>query len=306
MQTHAFHATDFVPLTADLFHPDRAPRSAVLVAPAMGVPRRFYRGFAEHLAARGHLVLVPDYRGIGGSAPRDIRRMNTALHHWGERDLTAATRELRALAGADVPLRFVGHSVGGQLMGMVEGVPFERALLVASQSGYWGHWSGGGRAAMYSLWHAVLPTLVKTHGKLPMKLLGSGEDVPAGVATEWARWGRHPGYLEPFAEARGFTGYGAYSGDLLQLAFSDDGYAPVTAVDALGDIYRNARRARAVVHPGDVGLKQVGHFGFFRPNARDTLWRAADGYLEQGEWTLPWASRRGADLPDEEALMAAG
>ena len=57
-------ADDGARLDADLVAP-AAPRRAALLAPALGVPRRFYRPFAEFLAAEGVAVLAVDYRGVG-------------------------------------------------------------------------------------------------------------------------------------------------------------------------------------------------------------------------------------------------
>ena len=34
------------------------------------------------------------------------------------------------------------------------------------------------------------------------------------------------------------------------------------------------------VAPADVGVGKIGHFGFFRPNHRDTLWRGAAEWLQ--------------------------
>ena len=40
--------------------------------------------------------------------------------------------------------------------------------------------------------------------------------------------------------------------------------------------------------PADVGGAKIGHFGFFRPEHRDTLWRGAAEWLQLGsEGQLP-------------------
>jgi predicted alpha/beta hydrolase len=36
------------------------------------------------------------------------------------------------------------------------------------------------------------------------------------------------------------------------------------------------------VTPGDVGTARIGHFGFFRAEHRDTLWRDAAQWLQVG------------------------
>ena len=34
------------------------------------------------------------------------------------------------------------------------------------------------------------------------------------------------------------------------------------------------------VSPRELGVSRIGHFGFFRPDRRDTLWRGAAEWLE--------------------------
>src|SRR5687768_13651679 len=94
---------DGVRLGADLYRSPAAPRRAALLAPALGVPRKFYRPFAEFLAGEGVATLVVDCR-----SGRDA-----ALHDWADRDLPAALAHLRA-AIPEVPLAWIGHSMGGQ------------------------------------------------------------------------------------------------------------------------------------------------------------------------------------------------
>src|SRR6185503_6816847 len=91
----SIEAADGFRLAADLFAPNDA-RAAVLIAPAMGVAREFYRPFAGFLAENGLASLVLDYRGIGGSAPKSLRGFKASLHEWAELDLEAALETIRA------------------------------------------------------------------------------------------------------------------------------------------------------------------------------------------------------------------
>jgi predicted alpha/beta hydrolase len=35
------------------------------------------------------------------------------------------------------------------------------------------------------------------------------------------------------------------------------------------------------IAPAEAGVSKIGHFGFFRPDHRDTLWREAAEWLQQ-------------------------
>lgn len=269
-------AYDGVTLAADHFVPQgRRPSYGVLIAPAMGVPRGYYRSFAAALAQGGAQVLVPDYRGIGGSGPA---KQDASLRLWGEADLSAAAARLRAEL-PNLPLGYVGHSVGGQLFGLVQGAAFDAAYFVASQSGYWRGWPGLSRVGMWAFWHLVVPGLTAGYGLLPMRRFGQGEDVPLGVAREWASWGKHPRYMRSYADNHGGLGYARWSGPMRLISISDDGFAPAPTVDALASLYEAARTERVHLTPEGLGLKSLGHFGYFRPAHRETLWRDAESWL---------------------------
>jgi predicted alpha/beta hydrolase len=271
-------ARDGYELAGDLFLPDGPARAAVLVASAMGVPRGYYAKFAAFLAREGMAALTVDYRGIGGSRRGALRGLPATLRDWGEHDLAGAA-DLLAARVPGVPFLWVGHSVGGQLLGLVDDVPVAGALLVAAQSGHWRLWSGAWRARIFLLWHAFIPGLVPLLGKLPAALLGGGEDVPPGVARQWAAWGRQPDYLMSYARPRGGRGFARLTAPIVSYAIADDHYAPVRSVEELLRYYDLAPTELRVVRPEDLGEAHVGHFGFFRSRFEPTLWREALGVL---------------------------
>lgn len=278
---------DGVRLAVDAFLPTGPAVAKLLLAPAMGVRRRFYARFLADLADHGMAAIVLDYRGIGDSRHASIRDERASLSDWGERDLAAATRALVELpveveregAGAELPLLFLGHSVGGQIFGLMRKVPYAAAYMVGSQAGYWKHWEGAARLAMAALWFGAIPILSSTVGYLPMRVVGQGEDIPDGVAREWAAWGRDPSYVGVRAAQIDGSGYATWGGLLRAVSIEDDGYAPERAVRALCDLYRRADGDVVRVLPADLGVRHVGHFGWFQPRHRETLWSDARQWL---------------------------
>jgi predicted alpha/beta hydrolase len=285
-----FPALDHVPLAGTLSDPQGPVRGAVVIGSAMGVPRGFYGGFADYLAEGGLSALRFDYRGIGGSLRGPLGESDATMHAWGEQDLAGAIRFLRE-RHPGTPILLVGHSAGGQLFGLVPESNQVRAVLgVGAQSGYWGNWSGAGRLRMLFYWTALFPALTRALGYLPLAALtGGGENVPAGVALEWASWGRDPGYVLSYARRKdGARGYAAFTGRLRAYALSDDSYAPRGAVQALLDFYPAAARELLYVEPSSVGARSIGHFGFFQRRFRDTLWS------DSRSWLLSQASSQAA------------
>lgn len=262
------------PLVGEVLHA-ASPVGAVLIGSAMGVKRSYYGAFCQYLAEQGFTTLCFDYRGIGDSAGQP-----EALHGWGEVDLPAAAAFLRA-ATPGLPQLYVAHSVGGQLMGLLPPDTFRAALFVGSQSGYWGNWSGLPRLGMAALWHLGIPVVVPLAGRLPMRALGQGEDIPAPVALEWARWGRHPDYIGRYLSERGIAGHHAWRAPIRSIAITDDTYAPPETVAALGQLYDHAAFEVVRLAPQDVGLKAIGHFGFFRRAVGPALWPAVVAWLRE-------------------------
>lgn len=268
-------ARDGYRLAATLYAPSVPNGRAVLVHAAAGVRRGFYARFAAHLAAAGFTVLTFDYRGIGDSRRGPLRALKARMRDWAELDAAAA---LKFLAGAapGAALVCVGHSFGANALGLVPGIErYRGALFVGAQSGYWRHWRGAGRVAMWLIMHALLPPVSAALGHFPMRRLGQGEDLPGGVAREWARWCRHPRYA---AGAVGSEGYARLRSPIRSYWASDDRYAPRAAAEALFELYPNAA-AKELVALDARAYGGIGHFGFFRERLRDTLWQDCADWL---------------------------
>lgn len=263
-------ARDGTRLAGTLFEP-KDMRRAVVIASATGVKRGYYTRFAEFLRDRGTCVLAFDYRGIGGSRIGSAADSPAAMHEWGELDLDAAIEWMILHAG--VPrTHVIGHSVGGQLVGLVPDPERIRSIvMVASQSGDIRLWPAPARWRYELLFYGVVPTITHAMGYLP-GWFGIGEDLPPGVALEWARWCRTEGYIDRK------SGYPKVRAPILALGFDDDPYAPPAAIDALLDFYSSAEKVRR-----QIKGTRVGHFGFFRDRFRHSLWRDVQAWLDHFE-----------------------
>ncbi len=273
---------DGITLAASLFRPQTAVRGALLIAGGVGIPRQFYKYLAAYFAESGFVVMTLDYRGVGGSrlATEEGRHMRMA--DWGARDIDAALTWLYMEIRAP-QLYFLGHSAGGQLVGLA---PASRRLkglvLVASQLGYYGHWRGVYKAGMWALWHLLIPLLALGRDRFPARMLGvSSTDVPAGVMRQWASFGRTPGYLFNPAHGLDTSRYQNLARPLLAYYIEDDVYAPAPATDALLAQYRSAQIERRVLKPDASPDGKIGHLGFFRQKMRTSIWPELLTWLEQ-------------------------
>ncbi|TMH81516.1 MAG: alpha/beta fold hydrolase [Betaproteobacteria bacterium] len=266
-------AGDGYRLGATLFRPATGNGRALQINAAAGVKQEYYGKFAAYLAGRGFSVLTFDYRGIGRSG--SFRLKNARMRDWAELDAAAA---LDFLAQTNKRLMAIGHSFGGQSFALIPGAErLAAALAVGSQSGYWRHWRGAPRAGMWLLTHALLPGISRLFGYFPAAAFGQGENLPAGVAIEWASWCRNPDYLVGALGAK--EQYARFSAPLRLYWMADDLYAPLGAAQALLRLYPRAPSELKRVAPRELGAERI--FGLFREQFRDTLWRDAADWLER-------------------------
>jgi predicted alpha/beta hydrolase len=284
-----FPAADGYLLGATLFLPRLGARHhAVLINSATAVPRKIYKGFAGYLARRGCAVLSYDYRGIGGSRQRAVTGYNqpkslvgfkATMADWATLDATAAVSWMRERY-KNLPLNYVGHSFGGQALGLLpNNGEISRALLIAAQAGYWKLMASPECYRVFALLNLVGRPLTKMLGYAP-GWSGLGEDLPKGVFEQWVRWVMSERYLFDDKELKALSNFANYKGPLRALCFSDDPLARRPAVELLCSGFTSTQAEILTATPADVGATAIGHLGFFRSEHRDTLWRGAAEWLE--------------------------
>ncbi len=250
----------------------QATGPVVIVNSATGVRHRYYSRFAAWLAEQNATVISYDYRGIGLSRPHSLRGFTARMRDWGQLDFEGVLRFVDKRFEAARPRAVIGHSIGGQLLGFADSnATLSRAVTVASQSGHWSYWPGLARkAGLIAIWYALMPAVSSVVGYLPGRL-GIGEDLPKGVALEWARWGRSQGFFT--SDPTLVDGFKRVAIPIQAWSFSDDlNYAPKAAVDWLHDQFPNATIDRQHLAPQDIGAKAIDHFGAFNIRFKDTLW----------------------------------
>jgi predicted alpha/beta hydrolase len=281
-------AKDGYLLGATLFLPRGAKRHAVLINSATAVPRKIYRGFAGYLARRGCAVLTYDYRGTGGSRqkpadgrhqPKSLAGFKASMSDWAALDVTAAVAWMRERY-RNLPLNYVGHSFGGQALGLLaNNAEVSRALLIAAQAGYWKLMASPERYRVYVMLNLVGTPLTRLMGYAP-GWSGLGLDLPKGVFQQWVGWVMSERYLFDDPTLKALPNFSRFEGALCALCLADDPWATKPAVELLCSGFTSTKPEILTIAPADVGAAKIGHFGFFRPEHRDTLWRGAAEWIQ--------------------------
>ena len=297
MDAVTIETADGATLGGAVAEPDGPPRAALLVAGGTGIPARFYGRFAAHAAGRGLAALTFDYRGIGASAPPSLRGSEIRYRDWGQRDIPAAIDWLGERYPG-VPLVYVGHSAGGQQLGLAPNVSrVQAAVFVAVSTGYWGGLASAFKWFTLGIWKVYLPLSSRLVGYAPAKAIGWGENLPTGVAREWGAWCLEPRYMAAFFDGAGRpTPDGGPFGPVHfdQAAFpirayvpTDDPIATRANVPPMLGLYDRAEVDTRWVEPTDLGVAEVGHLGWFRSDIGAPLWDDALDFLLDAAGVVP-------------------
>jgi len=270
-------ARDGYALAATVYEPER-PWRATLLSSATAVPRKIYRAFATFLAENGFAVLTYDYRGIGGSRPKSLKGFEARMRDWASLDVSAAIDHAQR-RWPTVPLTYVGHSFGGQALGLVpNNNVVTRALLVSAQAAYWRQMPTPENYRAYAMMTFGSRVIGPLFGYVP-GWTGIGEDMPKGVFAEWTRWVKKPRYFFDDRTLPELANFARYKGPLRAVGLNDDPWATPQMIELLASGFTNAWIERRQIDPRVLGVAKIGHFGFFRPEHRNTLWRDSVDWL---------------------------
>jgi predicted alpha/beta hydrolase len=284
-QAFTFNAADGTPLVGALFEPVGQPRSAVLIAGALGVNQSFYTAFATWLAQRGHLVMTFDLRGMGASRlpqhRQSLRGLDVDMLGWARLDFAAAVRHLTALNGG-AQIAVIGHSLGMHHAAMTEATTqasISKVVSVAAGAGSWRDWLPRARRSAPLMLYVAGPILTPLFGYFPGKRLGMVGDLPAPVMQQFSSWCKHPEFAWGVEPANVLPSLQSARFAITAFSFTDDETMSLLGTQKLLAVLPNAPSQLRVVSPADVGLDKIGHLGAFRRAGEAGLWQMMERAL---------------------------
>ena len=254
-------------------------KGRIVLAGATGVPQGFYRYFAEAAVSRDFEVITFDYRGIGESAPKSLRAFEMNYLDWAQLDLAGVLHAL----GSDKGVHLVGHSFGGQTLGVLPDLTSVISLhTFATGAGWHGWMPKGEQIRVKILWNIVGPIVTRTKGYLAWKKLGLGEDLPIGVYRQWKHWCKFPNYWfgDPKLNHQMRDSFARVRVPVTALNAIDDRWATPRSRDAFMNHYVNSDLKLIDLDPDEFNLRAIGHMGYFRRGS-DELWNLVFEDLEK-------------------------
>lgn len=260
-------ADDGRELHTTTFEPVGPVVAVALIASAMATPASYYTAFARRLAEHGIRAVTFDYRTAVGT-PAEMRAESADVDRWiadAQAVLTVVSDAARSEGAADsgVPVTWIGHSLGGQIIPFLDHSRLSAIITIASGDGYWRRNAPGLRWKVPFLWRVIAPVALQVKGYFPGRRLGLGGDLPAGVLKQWSRWCLHPEYLQadhPDAPSL----FAAVDVPFRSLSFTDDEVLTDASITHLNGWYAGAALVHERVTPERLGVPRIGHHGFFR------------------------------------------
>lgn len=289
-ETVTFEALDGTRLVGTFFEAGSERRGGLLINSGTGIPRRFYARFARRAAALGLATLTFDYRGIGDSAPPSLEGHGAKYRDWGQLDIPGAIDWLGSRVDG-LPLVAVGHSTGGQQLGLAPNVDrIAAAVFVTVSTGYWRGMPTKLKWMSLALWKAYMPLASRVFGFAPAAKIGWGENLPSGVAREWGAWCLEPDYMAAYFDETGRrptpdgAPFGATYFDraafpIRAYYFTDDPISTRANAPPMLSLYDRATIETRWVDPQELGIETIGHLGFFRSDQGAALWDEALTWL---------------------------
>ena len=257
------------------FIPDQVQEisAIILITPANAVKQRYYEKFATFLCENGFISITFDYYGIGLSKDQPIKKIKVLMSDWGYFDIQAMIHWISQVY-PNRTIYIVGHSAGGQLLGMVKDIDKVKAIvMVAAGTGYWKLWKQPQKTLLFVFFYIVMPIFTRLFGYYPGRL-GLGENLPKNMAKQWITWCKSKNYLFDDPKVQSLNYYDSIGVPILAISFSDDlSYGPDKAIKSLLSFYTNAQITRRHINPRDINVKSIGHFTFFKERFKENLWQ---------------------------------
>ncbi len=275
---------DCVTLKGILLIPPQ-PKAVVQFNGGTAAKKEFYLPFLEFLAERSYICCLWDYRGSGESAPASLKGCGYYFHEYGTLDMPAIKQFLQHRYPT-LPLLLVGHSAGGQQVGLMPSLDGYQGMVgFAVSTGYLPYMPLGYRLLSWYFFNLFTPASIATIGYLGAKRFGIMEDLPKNVVREWRAWCRKADYLFDSK----FYGNTIPQGHYANMPFpihvfwsTDD---PISNHRSIPAFWRHVKSRFGIqfskLSPNEYAVKEIGHFGFFKKKMATTLWEKTANVLSE-------------------------
>lgn len=250
-------------------------RAVVVINPGTATKTIFYDAFARFLSGHGYHVFLWNYRGFCESRNGSLRNSKIRFTDLGRYDIPAVIEMLK-INYPNLPLFCVGHSVGGQQIGLANNHnKLDGLIAIAVSGGYFFNMPLGYRLKALAFFKVIVPLFDVLFGYVPAGKLNLMEDLPSLLAKEWGRWCSEPEYLFS-KKVVGVTlpehTYKDIDFPVYVLVADDD---EISTSKNVQNFWQNVRSSKQIEFKTYKSIQfsqgKIGHFGYFKKVNRD-IW----------------------------------
>jgi len=252
------------------------PKAVVQFNGGTAVKKEFYQPFLEYLSEHNYACCLWDYRGNGASAPADLAASDFTFSEYGTKDMPAIRAYLiERFKG--LPLLLFTHSAGGQQIGLMPSLEGYKGMVAfAVSTGYFPDMPFGYRLKSAFFFYLFSPVSVLLKGYVVAKQFGIMENLPRNVMGEWRSWCGKKDYLfDPLFYGKTIsTGHYQHMPFTIHIIWTIDD--PIANERSVTTFWSHVKSMNGITFdrltPKELGLKTIGHFGFFKKKMKATLW----------------------------------
>jgi predicted alpha/beta hydrolase len=277
MEKVELHTQDGLKLAGMLFTCSN-PKAIIQFNSATAVLKEFYISFAKALQEDNFSVLLYEYRGIGESKPKTgLKDCGYQYTDWAKYDMAAALN-FCVSRFPSIPLLWMGHSVGGQMIGLVPNLHnrVKAMLTVNTGSGYGGNMNFKNRMRNIYFFEIIRPISLLFFGYGKLKQIGLMEDIPKNIYNDWRKWCSVPEYFfnPKFSKnIEGIEGFQNLNFPVEVYTAIDDEIATKKNVESFWQFIRSKQAINFNwLNPKDYNVSSIGHFDLFRKKNKEALW----------------------------------
>jgi len=270
-------------ISATIYTPHSTPeqpiKGAVLIGPATGIKQQFYANFASYLCENNYGVITFDNRGIGNSKNDKLKKSDASLQCWGEKDMPAVLEQLKT-SFPDTRYHLIGHSAGGQLVGLMHNaMELSSIFNFASSSGQLKNMKMPYFIKAHFFMNLFIPLCNTLFGYTQSQWLGMGEPLPKAVGQQWREWCNGEGYVkQAFSKTVHSHQYDTLSIPSMWVNAVDDDIAIDANVLDIQSVFSRLKPETLTLSPENYQLDEIGHMKFFSKKAK-VLWPHALNWL---------------------------
>lgn len=250
-------------------------KAVVLINPGTATKTSFYVPFSEFLVSHGYHVVLWNYRGFCDSKTTELKLCSYQYSDIGRYDIPAVIEHVKSYF-PHLPLYCVGHSAGGQQLGIAKNCnQIDAFFAIAVSAGYFPAMPLSYRVKANFFFRIFAPFTGAIFNFIPAKKFRMMEDLPVEFTREWSSWckERNLFFSEKFyGKSVPISTFQDFNIPIFVFTADDD---EICTEQNLTNFWSHVSSDKVITFRrykvSELPSKSIGHFGYFR-KSNQLIW----------------------------------